>query len=173
LAGGPRINSKVAPRCVQYTFPVDGTFYTGKDMVPDRLSSTFQVHHFLEIRYLPGNPDVNHPAAWEETTSSSFTPFILPAIPAFVAILLLIQFPAQRQLLAEGKLASAVVTKCSRGRNCFGLEYEFHTNDGVAASGNSVSDTPVELGAKVRILYLPQNPRRNQTYPLNYYTVAK
>jgi hypothetical protein len=158
---------------VQYTFPVDGTFYTGKDMVPDRLSSAFHEHHFLEIRYLPNNPAVNHPAEWEETTSSSFTPFILPALPALVAILLLIQFHPQRQLLAEGKFASAVVTKCLRGRNCFELKYEFHTNDGVAAKGGSVSDTRLEPGAKVRILYLPQNPGRNHTYPLNYYTVAK
>jgi hypothetical protein len=158
---------------VQYTFPVDGTFYTGKDMVPDRLSSAFHEHHFLEIRYLPGNPAVNHPAAWEETTSSAFTPLILPAIPLFVALLLLTPFRAQRQLLVEGTLASAIVTKCSRGRNCFQLMYEFHTKDGVAVSGSNQSENRLEPGVKVRILYLPQNPRQNQTYPLNYYTVAK
>jgi hypothetical protein len=158
---------------VQYTFPVDGTFYTGKAMVPDMLSSAFQQHHFLEIRYLPGNPAVNHPSAWEETTSSSFTPFILPAVPLIVAIFLLTGFPAQRQLLSEGTPASAAITECSRGRNCFQLKYEFHTGDGVAANGSSVSDTPMKPGVQVRILYLPQNPRRNQTYPLIYYTVAK
>jgi hypothetical protein len=158
---------------VQYTFPVDGTFYTGKDMVPDRLSSAFHEHHFLEIRYLPGNPAVNHPAAWEETTSSSLMAFIPVAVPALIAIFLLVTFRAQRQLLAEGTFASAVVTKCSRWRNCFKLMYEFHTQDGVAASGSYLYQTPVKPGAKVRILYLPQNPRQNQTYPLNYYTVAK
>src|SRR3984957_8876116 len=72
---------KDSKQWVQYTFPVDGTFYTGKYMVPDKLSSAFYVHHFLEIRYLSGNPDLTPPVTWYKQLSCLFPPFSFPPFP--------------------------------------------------------------------------------------------
>jgi hypothetical protein len=158
---------------VNYTFPVDGTYYAGEASVPRKLEPTMSVHAFLDVRYLPADPAVNHPAAWEESTASSFAPFTVAAVFAITAFALLAGFPREKQLAAEGKLAVATVTACSSTRGGYQLTYEFRTEEGAQAKGGSVSDSRLQSGARIHILYMPQNPRRNQPYPMHYYRVDR
>jgi hypothetical protein len=132
---------------VQYTFPVDDTIYAGKAVVPDKFASALRGTDVLEIRYVPDNPAVNHPADWEQTTFSSFTPLFLPAAPGIFAMLLLAQVRVQRRLRAQRTLAFAVSTKRSRARNNFRLMYKFHTKGAVAPSGRNQSEARMEPGA--------------------------
>ncbi len=158
---------------VNYTFSVGGTFYNGEAPAPRRLKHAFQEHDFLDIRYLPNNPAVNHPAAWEESTLSFFMPFIVPFVPALIAYLLLMVLPFEKHLAAEGVFAAAEVTETFRAKTGFGVKYEFRTQDGAMAKGSSVDGSRREPGTKIGVIYLRQNPARNRAYPLQYYRVAE
>ncbi len=158
---------------VTYTFSVNGTSYTGNTAVPRELEPKLHELDFLDVCYLSNNPAVNHPAAWEQSAPSLVTPFIVPLVPALFAYLFLIDFPFEKQLAAEGAFAAAVVAKSYSARGGLGVHYEFHTQDGATVEGSGVCGGRREIGVCVGVLYLPQNPRRNQLYPLRYYRVAR
>jgi hypothetical protein len=50
---------------VYYTFTVKGISFTGDAELPGSLLFSLRGPNSLPIRYLPANPNVNHPAAWE------------------------------------------------------------------------------------------------------------
>lgn len=158
---------------VNYTFSFGGTYYKGDAPAPRRLKHAFQEHDFVDIRYLPNNPAVNHPAAWEESTLSFFMPFIVPFVPALIAYLLLMVLPFEKHLAVEGVFATAEVTEIFRAKTGFGVKYEFRTQDGAMAKGSSVDGSRREIGSKVGVVYLRRNPAHNRAYPLQYYRVAE
>jgi hypothetical protein len=151
---------------VSYSFVVKGWTFSGKAGVPARVERNLHESGPLMVRYLPSDPTINHPAAWEWPLSS----FLLGIIPLLISTSLLILFPVlayrKRQLLALGKPAVAVVTGCAPGKASFSLKYEFSTETGNPQKGRGWSGIRREIGARIWILYLPQNPGRNLPYPL-------
>ncbi len=162
---------------VSYTFTVNGTSFTGKAYgVPRELWKTLRVSSPLLIRYLPENPEVNHPSAWEDsaTSLSLLLPDIGMLILAALGMMLPVQLRAGRRLVAEGTPAVALITKCSpaKGRRGISIEYEFRTEDGRLVKGISRYDSPQEIGASICVLYLLGDPRQNRPYQSLYYRVA-
>ena len=160
---------------VGYTFTINGASYTGESDVPYQLWQSIRQASSLPIRYLPANPAMNHPAEWEGPNFSGMwllgsASFILPFLisVAFFTILL-----SERKLVGKGLLAAAVVKNCSSGRRGFSVMYEFRTQDENVITGRGWSPCRHEIGTSVWVLYLPQNPRRNQPYPLLTYRVAE
>jgi hypothetical protein len=69
-----------------------------------------------------------------------------------------------------------VVTKCSvsgRGGEFITLRYDFRTQDDISMKGRGDFKTQREIGAKILILYLPQNPGKNIPYPRSAWRIAK
>jgi hypothetical protein len=159
---------------VHYTFTVNGTSFKGKAVIPRHMRIR-DSDPFL-IRYLPSDPTINHPAAWEWSESGDWARIISPSIFIGVALLLFLLIRADRRLVAEGLPVVAVVTECSRNRGRSGgfiAKYEFRTADGSPAAGSGWYADPKEVGAKICVLYLPQNPRRNGPYASLNYRVAQ
>jgi hypothetical protein len=50
---------------IYYNFTVNGTTFTGNAELPGCLSHSFRRSNVIPVRYLPANPNVNHPVAWE------------------------------------------------------------------------------------------------------------
>ena len=163
----------MTPR-VEYTFAVGGLFFTGESRVPKQIWPGLREGGSLPVRFLPGSPAANHPAAWEAPALRAWGPLIIPIVPAAFGILLLAQLRGQRRLAAQGLPATAVITKCGRGsKGGFWVEYEFQTADGSSAKGRGWPDCHMEVGATIVVLYLPQKPRLNQPYPMSYYRVVE
>lgn len=156
---------------VHYSFAVNGKSFTGS---ATRRGSKLRESDPLSIRYLPSNPAVNHPAAWEEPIDLALFPFFVPAGLVLILMGLQLKMRFIRRLLAEGRPVVAVVTKRTRaGRGQVVVEYEFRTEEGRVMTG-SWSDNPEEkIGASICVLYLPQNPRRNLIYPSSDYRVVQ
>ncbi len=177
---------------IDYTFTMNGTLFTGKAELPWQLQNDVERSNSLNIRYTPMHPEINHPAAWEW----SFIRWLplstdLIHVPDFsaefgwlfgslmwgsIGLVYLIALGRERTLVAEGVPATAVVTKCSppKGRSGIVIKYEFRTLDGRVINGRSGGyDRLREIGANICILYLPQNPKRNQTYPSRNFRVAQ
>ena len=170
---------------VYYAFTVKEASFIGNAEMPWQLRTNLRGSNQLPIRYLPANPDVNHPAAWEWSLiywlplstdvihlpefSSELQWFFAPLMFGPVGIVFFMGLRSERRLLTQGAPATGVVTKCSRGgRGSYSVEYEFRTDDGGVAKGRSSGDR-TQIGASLCILYLPQDPRRNQPYPSHNY----
>jgi len=157
---------------VYYTFVVDGRSFTGHSTMPREIRKNLQDSDPLSIRYLPSNPAVNHPAAWEDSVS------IWPGI-IFLTLLLASAFMflktlrEERLLIAKGTPAVALVTKSSSTRSGFLIKYDFRTEDGMVIKGSSGYENCPEIGANICVLYLQQDPSCNQLYPFRYYCVAQ
>jgi hypothetical protein len=162
---------------VDYSFIADGKTYTGEAIVPHEDYQSISQASSLAIRYLPENPSVNHPVDWEWSPMTEWDAYFVVILIAGLGCILFIppQMQFQRSLARKGAVAIGVVTKCSvsgKWGEYITLRYEFRTQDGSAAQGRGSSQTRQEIGAKILILYLPQEPRRNVPYPLSSWRIA-
>ena len=164
---------------VDYTFTVDGRSFTGEASMPNQVAKSLDRFDRLPIRYLPSNPAINHPAAWEESRSP-WLGIALAILSAAGAFLPLGWLRNDRRLVAEGKPTVAVITKWVRGsKGGAGADYEFRTECGSATTGSTRSamfDWNVvrqKTGVAICVLYLPTNPRQNLPYEELGYRVAQ
>ncbi len=168
-----RSGRSMTPR-VSYTFTTQGAVFTGESRVPEPLWRGLWEAGHLSIRFLPSSPAINHPVAWEESALSAWAMLVFAVVPAALGILFLTQLRRQRHLATEGLPAAGVVTKCSRGsKGGWWVEYQFRTEDGKIAKGGGWPEDRLPVGANTCVLYLPQNPRLNQPYPMSYYRVVQ
>jgi hypothetical protein len=167
-------SSKGGPTNVKYRFSVHGVTYTNRAAEPDFLGTGSPLHKSDQIfvRFLPDNPEINHPDAWEWSPYIGIVPIAFQVFFFAMGTFLLVMLLRERKLAREGKAASAMVTSCTRSDKSFRIEYEFRTEDGVPMKGNSDSVEERKVGARIWILYLPKRPLRNQIYPLSDFDVA-
>lgn len=165
---------------VRYSFNVHAEIFTGNAIVPYQLYSTLAESGSLPIRYLPADPTVNHPAAWEWSGLLDLESFY--SVLLLVTAAMLFQLPGrillmrmERRVVAEGTPAVASITQCVPLYRAggFQVKYEFHTEDGSVTKGSGWYGSSQESGANICVLYLPQNPQRNQPYPSRNYRVAR
>ncbi len=165
---------RFTPLVVKYSFTFDGKPYFGEAKEPNAVGPWTALRRSdpISIRFLPANPAISHPAAWEWSAliyrdEIIFVIFLLAMGSMVLAIL-----ARERKLAREGKAALGVVTSCTPWNREFRVEYEFCTEDGVLLKGKSGCADPFEPGARIWILYLPRKPERNHCYPLEMYSVA-
>ena len=127
----------------------------------------------MPIRYVPSDPTINHPAAWEISTVPDWMPFLVPALFVGVGIMFLTLLRRQARIAAEGVPVPGFVTTCFRVKSGWVVRYRFSTKDGDNARGSGQAASRLEEGTAVCVLYLPQNPKRNQMYPLTFYRVTQ
>jgi hypothetical protein len=162
------------PTKVKYRFTVRGVTYADSAAEPGILGSGPSLHKSdqIFIRFLPSNPAINHPDAWEWSPSIGIVPVAFQVFFFGMGTLLLVMLLRDRNLARKGKAASATVTSCTRGDKSFCIKYEFRTEDGIPIPGKSDRAEEQKVGARIWILYLPKRPRRNEIYPLSDFDVA-
>lgn len=157
---------------VSYTFAVNGTNYLGKAQMPNyRL--ILHTSDQIGVRYLPSNPTVNHPAAWEWSGLTDLIPEALALFFTIVGIVALAALLRERKLAREGKVAEGIVTNCAPNKQQYRVEYEFGTDDGARIKGHSDCSEHHEVGSRIWIIYLATKPRRNHSYPLELFQVVE
>jgi hypothetical protein len=156
---------------VSYTFAVNGVPFVGEELAPHHLAASLRDSGPLPIRYLPSNPAVNHPAAWEWSLDSDSV--VAPILWTGLVLFLITALRSERRLVAKGLPAVGEITKCAPARRGgFSVNFDFCTEDGCVTKGSGWSQYRRETGERVCVLYLPENPKRNLSYPaLNYRVV--
>jgi hypothetical protein len=99
--------------------------------------------------------------------------YVLPlGLVSVIALVMQLSVARQRQLLVEGEIAMARVTKQWITRNGYGINYEFTTPAGGAFSRMS-TDTARRLlvGMDVPVFYDPQRPKRQVALCASFYEV--
>lgn len=176
---------------VYYTFKLNGKSYANNADVPWELENDVErSSNSLPVRYLPANPDVNHPTSWEWSLfywlplntdlvhlpnfSRELNWLMAGFLSGVLGVPIFLSLRGDRKLLAEGIPVPGVVTKCTRGsRGSYSVKYEFRTKGGSVTKGSSGGNYCKEIGASLCILYLPQNPQRNKPYPSPIYRVVE
>lgn len=158
---------------VDYTFTVGGASYTGQARVPASLVHTLADSASLPVLYLPANPAINHPAGWQPSPNSALAMLAAPAISALLGLLLFVPLFMEQRIATEGTPVLATITKCTRARSGYLLNYAFQLENGKAVKGHGWYETWQEPGTGIWALYLPRHPRRNLPYPLSYCRVLR
>lgn len=154
-----------------YTFIADGQTYSGEAIVPLEDYHSIKLTSDLSIRYLPGNPAVNHPTDWEWSAMSEFDPYFVLILLLGLGCIILIppQMQFERRLAVQGVATIGAVTKCmvsGKGGSFIDLKYDFRTPDGALVQGRGSFQMQREIGARILILYLPQRPHQNIPHPI-------
>jgi hypothetical protein len=157
---------------VSYAFTANGVRIRGEASVPKERWASIQKAGFLPVRFLPSNPAINHPAAWDETSVPDWFPILVPSMWAVGSLILLISLLRQGKVAAEGVPVAGVVTKCFRIKGGWATRYQFRANDGTVVNGRDRVYSRLEPGATVCVMYLPENPRRNYLYPMSLYRIT-
>jgi hypothetical protein len=154
---------------VSYAFAVDGITYSGESKAPREAWDRLRQNDFLRVRYLLSNPNINHPADWEDLTPSDLWVLVVPMGMAAFSLLFARRIPLQRRLAVTGICARGSITDW-HGPTRAGvlLDYTFrNANNGEVEIGSCRSDHSREVGSKVWVLYLPSDPNRSEIYPFN------
>ena len=155
---------------VHYTFAVNGVGYLGRSEVPDSV----QLHDSdkINIRYLPSNPAMNHPADWEWSAWEELQPVSV----GIIFIVIIGRVPGylrrERTLAREGIPAEGVVGSCTRNRNGLRVAYEFRSEKGERIQGTSNCKDVFQPGQSIWNLYQPGDPTKNRSYPLSDYDIV-
>lgn len=166
-----RTSGKSPEDRVRYAFSADHAWIHGECAVPSRYWQGLQKAGFLPVRYLPSNPAMNHPAAWENSTVPIWMMAAFPAIPIALSIFLFWTLARRKKLAAEGLAAPAVITKSFRVKSSYATRFQFRTKEGAVVAGSDQIERRIEPGTSVCVIYLPENPRRNAIYPQSLYRV--
>jgi hypothetical protein len=161
-----------APIGVSYRFIVNGVTYSGEAKEPPDGTSLEKADK-IAIRFLPSNPAINHPVAWEWSAAIGWYFVVGEVFFTSMGGLALAVLLRDRRLAREGKVAAGIVTGCARDDRWFRVDYEFRTEGGVLMKGHNDFKDEYGAGARLWILYLPQKPHRNRSYPLSFYTVVE
>jgi hypothetical protein len=159
-------------RRVGYRFAVEGRVFDGRARVSDAVRRTLRVGSAVEVRYLPGSPELNDLGGTPRTAVPWPVPLIIGVLAPACGVLCLVGVMRQRRLLAEGSVAWGVVTSVSTHKSQHGshrtLKYDFTLPSGIKASGKSeASQKSPAVGAPVLVVYEPDVPSRSRPYPFS------
>ena len=133
--------------------------------MPDDLVGTIRQPDRILVRFLPADPAINHPDAWEWSLLFNAKAIYVSVFFLILGSFILAILYAERRFVREGSPTVATVTSCKLKAGLFILEYDFSAEDGASIKGSGESRIPREIGLNISVLYLPQNPRRSRPYP--------
>jgi len=161
---------------VRYRFEVQGREFMASHTAPVAIWRTLEAGSNLPVRYVPSNPAINHPAAWNPSVVPWFLALLVPVM--FLGLAWLMTFLIRRQwrLLSEGRPAPGLVTGYRKSDKQVSVLYEFQMLNGVTRKGRGAAANRRALppiGSVVCVLYDPENPRRNGLYPFPFVRLVR
>lgn len=160
-------SGSLQPR-VDYTFTAGDTTYTGVARVPKQFAHSLAASSSLAVLYLPSDPAINRPAAWQPPRRSDLALLVAPVLAALLGLLLFVPLGVEYRMASQGTPVVAVVRECSLARNGFLVRYEFRLQDNSLIKGRGWYKNHQQPGTGIWVMYLPDRPQRNLPYPLTY-----
>ena len=162
---------------VKYEFDVEGRSYVKEVKVPKARANTVAEDGAIRIHFVPSNPAINHPAAWNWRPMPSWLAILAGLGLLILAACIAMGLRRQMELLSEGRVAPAVVTKIIKEQHQHGsstiIHYEFPLLSGSIAKGKSACTRKgVAVGSVLCAVYDPNNTRRSSLYPLSLVKVS-
>ena len=167
-------SSRSGPTKVHYTFILGGVIHTGEAAEAVRWGPGLTLHTSdrILVRFLPSDPAINHPDAWEWSIAVGWSSVAFQVFFWLIGAFTLFYLCRCRILPRKGNVAAGIVTRCVRKNDSFHIEYDFRIADGTSMKGSSDRNKEYETGATVWVLYLPKRPLRNDLYPVPLFDIA-
>jgi hypothetical protein len=157
---------------VRYRFVVDGVPYLGEAEMKTGHSVIPLPGKEISILYLPANPQINQPSKWEWFSAwDIFRPIYVLLTIVISAILIGVGL-RQRTLVRMGVVVEGRVASCVRNEEVFRVHYRFESEGGLAWEGSSDVADEYEVGTSIPVIYLRDNPKRNDRYPVSGFRIA-
>jgi hypothetical protein len=171
VTGLSRTGGKSPQYNVAYRYPAGGEDHQGRRAIRQSEWRRLQVGSPLPVRYLPASPARSWIAGYEPRGNF----WVGPVAALGLAILAVIAWQKLRRewmLLAEGRAASATVTRTRMVYTQHGwhykISYEFRTLSDTLVSGRCrARRSPPPVGTTIQIVYDPDNPQRSGRYPFS------
>ena len=166
------------PAFAAFHFDANGARIDGESRLPLRQWRRLSTGSTVPLRYLPENPSRFVLAGQRRGGMPLAVPYVISSILAALALVCFAAVQWQRRLLSEGRPASAVVTavrkhKGSHGATHSEIAYEFRVLAGTVATGKSTAGKPAVVGARISVVYDPEQPKRNRPYPFSLVTLNR
>lgn len=157
-----------------YTFQVAGVDY------PSHASSSGVLKHpnvgsQIQVLYLPSDPSVNYPKGLGWWDFSYLFPFYFGGIAVYAGGKTAWSLYRDWRLARLGWVTEGTVTLCVPTKNAerFMVDYEFRTQrDELVEGSNNDCYEEYKTDSKIKVLYLRQHPKRNDSYPLSSYRMV-
>ncbi len=163
-----RRNDKERQPMVTYRFEHSGRIYAASTSVSPKTWEQMREGSPLSVRYVPSDPDINHPEDWPASRIPAWLPMVVALCLAALGVFVFYWVGRQKRLLSEGRPAPAVVTRYTSGQHGSKYaHYEFAAGGTVAKGATGVSRGSPKIGDTVCVLYDPEKPRRNVCYPMS------
>jgi hypothetical protein len=165
---------------VDYAFRVDGSDYRDtinldyEPFSPDGDLPYLHVGEQIPVQYLPSDPRVHHPSgwAWWSWWEDVFPELFFLLFPIGGAVFA-VQLFRDWRLARLGRVVEGKVTGCAKNHSVFTIYYEFLTPNNDSVEGSSDSSDEYQYGSRIRVIYLPKHPKRNDIYPMSsFHAVA-
>jgi hypothetical protein len=173
VAGLSRTRGEHPKYIVSYRYPAGERFYNGRGSIRRAEWAKLQIGSGLTVRYLPSNPARSWVLGYEPRQILFWVGPVVALSLAFFAWIAWNELRKQWMLLSEGRPAEARVVGSkkilhSHGRANHNVRYEFRLMSGAMSTGKyGTQKSPPEAGTTIRIVYDPDNPKRNAPYPLS------
>jgi hypothetical protein len=160
---------------VMYTFQVDGVIYENDvhwQGGPDRLGIGSQI----PVLYLSSDPSVNYPKGWGWFDFGYLFLFYLGGIPVYAGGRSAWNLYRDWRLARCGWVTEGTVTLCvpTKSSGNFMVDYEFRTDrDEVVEGSNNDCPDEYKTDSKIKVIYLRDRPKRNDSYPLSSYCMVE
>jgi hypothetical protein len=170
-----RSGDKEAQRRIAYLFEYQGRMHEGSSKTPKAIWARLEVGSPIDIRIVPGRPEVNHPAEWQRDDMPAWVPPGIAALLVAVGMFLIWLIRRQIRLLSDGRPAPAVVVghrRVQHGQQA--IKYEFALLEGGMSKGSGhPSRKPLAVGSVITVVYDRDNPKRNSPYPMEMVRVVR
>ena len=166
------------PAFAAFHFDVNGVRISGESRMQLSVWRELRPGSTVRVRYLPDNPHRFVIDGQRRGRLPFAVAYLVPTIPAFLAVLCAAAVRAQRTLLSEGRPARAVVTAVRKHQGTHGtshreMVYEFPVLAGGVATGKAAASKAAEVGAAISVVYDPEKPERNRPYPFSLVTLHR
>ena len=154
---------------VRYKFSIEGVSYPGEAEMKTHVPA---LGGQIQILYLPRDPHINQPSNWEWFSVWDVYPYLLLFFIVVAAITMINVALRERMLARLGVVVEVRVTRCVPDRKLFNIYYEFTTEGNELIEGSTEMSKVCEVDTSISIIYLRNNPKRNDCYPIEGCRIA-
>jgi hypothetical protein len=165
---------------IRYRYQLNGQTYHTSATVGSSAAEGLEAGSGVQIRYLPTDPAQSWIVGHEPKATPVWTPPLVAVAMLFASGVIFFRIKRQRFLLADGRPALGRVTKVrwagsNHGGGHYRASYEFTGPDGQMYTGcfRGSKKKCGAAGTPVTVLYVPDNPRRNGRYPMQFVKIAE
>ena len=159
---------------LSYEYEYNGRTYAREASAPKRIWDNLKEFTPIEIRLVPSKPENSHPSGWSRETMPLWLGSLIGVMFMLPGILFVVMIRRTMNLLSIGRAAPAIVTKLSRSKNGTSMTYEFAgLSGGVLKGRGSPTRKPATVGSTICVVYDPDKPSRNTSYPTDLADVAR